>query len=94
MHIPEAYQVAMGTRGEILAWFETVPRNSRAILIHFSNERSYRIYSPIYWYLAHKLPEIVARSQRRRFEQLVDELTRPSIVSRDPYRPPKKGDPK
>jgi hypothetical protein len=75
LHIPGAYQVAMGTREEIVAWLQTVPGNTQAILIHFSDEASYGIYGPIFWHLAQELPEIVARIQRRRFEQLVDGLT-------------------
>ena len=74
-HIPGGYQVAMGTGEEIVAWLRGVPRNTQAILISFSNEASYRIYGPIFWHVVHKLPEIVARIQRRRFEQLVDALT-------------------
>jgi hypothetical protein len=75
-HIPNAYQVAMGTGEEIVAWLRRVPRNSHAILIPFSNEASYRIYGPIFWHVAHKLPKIVAGIQRRRFERLVDALTK------------------
>jgi hypothetical protein len=56
-------------------WLRRVLRDTRAILIPFSNEASYRIYGPIFWHVAHELPEIVARIQRRRFEQLVDALT-------------------
>jgi len=74
-HIPGTYQVAMGTDEEMVAWLRGVPRNARAILIPFSNEASYRVYGPIFWHLAHKLPGIVARIQRRRFERLVDSLT-------------------
>jgi hypothetical protein len=75
IHIPGVYQVALGTREEIVAWLQTVPRNTQAILIHFANEASYRIYGPIFWNVAQKLPEIVERIQRRRFEQLVDKLS-------------------
>src|ERR1700752_3319769 len=75
LHIPGTYQVAMGTGEEIVAWFRKVPRNTQAILTTFSNEDSYRMYGPIFWHVAHKVPEIVARIQRRRFEQLVDALT-------------------
>ena len=75
LHIPGTYQVAMGTGEEIVAWLRGVPRNTQAILITFSNEASYRVNGPIFWHMAHKLPEIVARIQRRRFEQLVDGLT-------------------
>ena len=74
-HIPGTYQVAMGTDEEMVAWLRGVPRNARAILIPFSNEASYREYGPIFWHVAHKLPDIVACIQRRRFEQLVDSLT-------------------
>lgn len=73
--IPMAYQVAIGTSEEIVAWLVRVPRNTRAILISFPNEASYIKHGPIFWHVAHKLPEIVARVQRRRFEQLVDALT-------------------
>ena len=86
LHIPGTYQVAMGTGGEIVAWLRRVPRNIQAILIPFSDEARYRMYGPIFWHVAHKLPEIVARIQRRRFEKLVDALTqsflmRPGAVS-------------
>ena len=74
LHIPGTYQVAMGTGEEIVVWLREVPRNTRAILITFSNEPSYRMYGPILWNVAHKLPEIVVSVQRRRFEQLVDAL--------------------
>jgi len=73
--ISGTYQVAMGTDEEMVAWLRGVPRNTPAILIPFPNEASYRVYGPIFWHVAHKLPEIVARIQRRRFEQLVDSLT-------------------
>ena len=63
LHIPGAYQVAMGTRAEIVAWLRRVPRNTRAILIHFSSEASYKEYGPIFWHVAHELPECVARIQ-------------------------------
>ena len=69
-----AYQVAMGTNEEILGWLSKLPPDGRLVLITFSNEASYRKYGPIYWHVAQMLPEIVARIQRRRFEQLVDEL--------------------
>ena len=75
LHIPGAYQVAMGTGEEIVTWLRAVPGNDRAILIQFPNEASYRKYGPIFWYVATKLPEIVARIQRRRLEQLADALT-------------------
>jgi hypothetical protein len=75
LHIPGAYQVAMGTGEEIVTWLRGVPGNDRAILIPFPNETSYRLYGPIFWHVANKLPEIVARIQRRRFEELVDALT-------------------
>ena len=75
-HIPGAYQVAMGTREEIVAWLGRVPRNTQVILIHFSNEASYKKYGPTFWHVAHELPEIVARIQSRRFEQLVDGVNR------------------
>lgn len=75
LRIPGAYQVAMGTSEEIVAWLRGVPGNARAILIPFSNETSYRMYGPLFWDVARELPEIVARVQRRRFEQLVDALT-------------------
>jgi hypothetical protein len=86
LHIPGTYQVAMGTGEEIVAWLREVPRNTQAILITFSNEARYRMYGPILWHVAHKLPEIVAHIQRRRFEQLVDAVTqlllaRPGAVS-------------
>ena len=79
-HIPGTYQVAMGTDEEMVAWLRGVPRNARAILIPFSNEASYREYGPIFWHVAHKLPDIVACIQRRRFEQLVDALTQLSVA--------------
>lgn len=75
LHIPGVYQVAMGTREEIGVWLQALPRNARAILIGFSNEASYRSWGPIFWHIAQTLPEIVARIQRRRFDQLVDGLT-------------------
>ena len=75
LHIPGTYQVAMGTDEEMVAWLRGVPRNTPAILIPFPNEASYRVYGPIFWHVAHKLPEIVVRIQRRRFEKLVDLLT-------------------
>lgn len=75
LHIPGTYQVAMGTDEEMVTWLRGVPRNTPAILIPFSNEASYRVYGPIFWHVAHELPDIVARIQRRRFEQLVDSLT-------------------
>jgi hypothetical protein len=68
------HQVATGTREEISAWLQKVPRNTGVILIHFSNEASYKRYGPLFWYVARELPKIVARVQRRRFEQLVDAL--------------------
>lgn len=76
LHIPGTNQVAMGTGEEIAAWLQGVPRNTQTILISFSNEVSYRNHGPIFWHVAHKLPEIVARKQRRRVEQLVDALTK------------------
>lgn len=79
LHIPGTYQVAMGTGEEIVAWLQTVPQNTQAILITFSHEASYRKYGPILWHVAHKLPEILPRIQRRRFEQLVDALTELSL---------------
>ena len=86
LHIPGTYQVAMGTDEEMLAWLRGVQRDAQAILITLSNEASYRMYGPILWHVAHKLPEILARIQRRRFEQLVVALTqillsRPRAVS-------------
>jgi hypothetical protein len=75
LHIPGTYQVAMGTDEEMVAWLRRVPRNTPAILIPFSNEASYGVYGPIFWRVAQKLPEIIARIQRRRFEKLVDSLT-------------------
>jgi hypothetical protein len=76
----------MGTGEEMVAWLRGAPRNTQAILITFSHEASYRMYGAIFWHVAHKLPEIVARIQHRRFEQLVDALTqlllaRPGAVS-------------
>lgn len=79
--IPGAYQVAMGTNEEIVAWLQKVPRDSRAILIPFENEASYRVYGPIFWHVACTLPEIVARTQRRKFERLVDSLTQLFLAS-------------
>jgi hypothetical protein len=67
--------MATGTGEEIVTWLRGVPDNDRAILIAFPNEASYRVYGPIFWHVAHKLPEIVERVQRRRFEKLVDALT-------------------
>ena len=86
LHIPGTYQVAMGTGEETVAWLRGVPGNTQAILITFSNEASYRMYGPILWHVAHKLPEILGRIQRRRIEQLVVALTqlllsRPRTVS-------------
>jgi hypothetical protein len=75
LHIPRTYQVAMGTREEIEAWFRDIPQNSHTILIPFSTEEEYRAYGPIFWYVAKKLPEIVARNHRRRLERLVNALT-------------------
>jgi hypothetical protein len=75
LHIPGTYQVATGTGEEIMSWLRGVPGNDRGILILFPNEASYRVYGPIFLHVAHKLPEIVERVQRRRFEQLVDALT-------------------
>lgn len=75
LQIPGSYQLAMGSGEEIAAWLQGVPRNTQTILISFSNQVSYRNHGPIFWHVAHKLPEIVARKQRRRFEQLVDALT-------------------
>ncbi len=70
----------MGTGEEIVALLRGVHRDTRAILITFSNEASYRMHGPIFWHVAHKLPEIVVRIQRRRFEQLVDALTELSVA--------------
>lgn len=70
----------MGTGEEIAAWLRGVPRNTQTILITFSHEASYRMYGPILWHVAHKLPEVRARIQRRRFEQLVDALTQLSVA--------------
>jgi len=75
LHISGAYQVATGTCLEIVTWLQGVPGNDRAILISFPNEASYRVYGPIFWQVANKLPEIIERIQRRRFEELVDALT-------------------
>jgi len=75
IHISGTYQVAMGTDEEMVAWLRGVPRNTPTLLIPFPNEASYRVYGPIFWHVAHKLPDIVARIRRRRFEQLVDSLT-------------------
>jgi hypothetical protein len=80
LHIPGTYQVAMGTDEEMGTWLRGVPRNTPAILIPFSNEASYRVYGPIFWHVSHKLPDIVARIQRRRFERLVDSLTQLSMA--------------
>ena len=74
-HIPGTYQVATGMGEEIVTWLRGVPGNGRAILISFPNEASYRVYGPIFWQVASKLPKIVERVQRRRFEKLVDALT-------------------
>jgi hypothetical protein len=98
VHIPGAYQVAMGTQEEIMAWLQGVPPTSHAILISFSDEASFKKYGPIFWYVAHELPEVVARVRRRRFEQLVDALTqlllaapgRVSAASSDSKARPKK----
>src|SRR4051794_6599271 len=79
-HIPGTYQLAMGTGEEIAAWLRGVSRNTHAILITFSHEASYRMYGPILWHVAHKLPEILARIQRRRFEQLLVALTQLSVA--------------
>jgi hypothetical protein len=75
VHIPVAYQVAMGTKEEIMAWLQGVPPTSHAIFISFSDEASFKKYGPIFWYVAQELPKIIARARRRRFEQLVDALT-------------------
>ena len=75
LYIPGAYQLAMGTREETIAWLRGVPLNVQAILITFSDEASYRTCGPTIWYAAQELPKIIARIQRRRFEQLVDALT-------------------
>jgi hypothetical protein len=74
-YIPDAYQVAMGTREEVLGWLRRIPRDRRVILISFPSETGYRTYGPIYWHVARKLPEIASRVQRRQFEQLVNALT-------------------
>jgi len=66
LHIPGAYQVAMGAGEEIAAWLRGVPRDTQAILISFPSEASYRIYGPIFWHVARKLPEIASHIQRRR----------------------------
>ena len=86
LHIPGAYQAAMGTGEEIAAWLQTAPHGTQAILISFPNDASYRAYGPIFWHVAHKLPEIVARIQRRRFEQLVDALTQLLLASQEPHQ--------
>jgi hypothetical protein len=75
LNITGAYEVAMGTREEVMAWLQRVPGNSHAILISFSNEASFRVYGPIYWHVVRELPETVSRIQRRRLKQLVDALT-------------------
>jgi hypothetical protein len=75
LRILGTYQVAMGTGREILTWLQGVPGNDRAILISFPKEASYRVYGRIFWQVANKLPEVVGRIQRRRFEELVDALT-------------------
>lgn len=80
LHAPGAYLVAMGTGAEIVNWLGQAPRNTKVILLPFSDEASYRVYGPIFWHVAHKLPEIVARTQRRKFEQLVDALTQLSLA--------------
>jgi len=69
----------MGTGVEIVNWLRQTPGNTKAILIPFSNEASYRVYGPIFWHVSQKLPEIVARTQGRKFEQLVDALTQLSL---------------
>jgi hypothetical protein len=98
LHIPGTYQVAMGTGKEIVAWLRGVPGSDRAILITFPDETSYGLYGPIFWHVAHMLPEIVGRIQRRRFETLVDSLTErllelptavPKVVSGTGVIPPK-----
>ena len=73
--IPGTYQVATGTAEELVAWMGEVSDNEQAILIPFADEESYRRYGPIYWHVAQILPEIVARTQRRNFDKLVDVLT-------------------
>jgi hypothetical protein len=75
LHIPGAYEVAMGTGEEVAAWLQGASGNSHAILISFSDEASFRVYGPIYWHVVRKLPETVSRIQRHRLEQLVDALT-------------------
>ena len=80
LHVPEAYQVAMGTGDEIVNWLRQVSGNTQAILIPFSNEASYRVYGPIFWHVANKLPQVVERNQRRKLEQLVDALTQLSLA--------------
>lgn len=73
-HIPGTYQVAMGTSEEVADWLRGVSPNTQAVLVIFSNEASYRTCAPIFWHVAHILPEIIARVQRRNFEKLVDAL--------------------
>jgi hypothetical protein len=80
VHVPGTYQVAMGTGAEIVNWFREVSGNTQAILIRFPGEESYKAYGPILWDVANKLPKIVARTQRRKFEQLVDALTDLSLA--------------
>jgi hypothetical protein len=54
----------------------------------FPNEHSYRMYGPIFWYVARHLPETVARVRRRRFEQLVDALMQLKLFQdQNPRRP-------
>jgi hypothetical protein len=72
--IPGACNVGMGDGEEIVAWLRKFPQNRQVILIRFPNEASYRMHGPIFWHVVRQLPEIVARIQRRRFEQLVDAL--------------------
>ena len=81
LHVPEGYQVAMGSGAEIVNWLEKAPGNMQTILVRFPNEESYKAYGPILWDVSNKLPEIVARTQRRKFEQIVHALTDLSLAS-------------
>ncbi len=71
----------MGTGSEIVNWLRQAPRTTQVIAIPFANEASYKVYGPIFWHVTKKLLEIVARTQRRKFEQLVDAMTQLSLAS-------------
>jgi hypothetical protein len=80
----------MGDGEEIVTWLRGFPPNAQTIVVFFPDESSYRKYGPIFWHVVRRLPEVVARTRRRRFEQLVDALMQLKLRQDQHLRRPKR----